>query len=163
MNLMNKRWWVAVIVVAAVLVWAGVWYFNKPASHLFEGQLIKIVSAGELELLGTHIVDGDADSSDFLNPKTVRVKITPETRLTKVTLYFPSREELKASGGIWSPSGLRQEEESGSAADFENKSGLPIAVTTLKNVFNAKTFEASEIKYTIHFYPEELLPNPFLQ
>lgn len=85
--------------------------------------------------------------------KEVRVRIAPETTITKTVIHLPTIAQIEASGGYYKLEDQPRDTLPGSLDEI----GLNdvIIVHTTGNIFHRTSFTATEIEYLVHMYPEE--------
>lgn len=87
-----------------------------------------------------------------------RIKITPETKISKEIWYMPTDDELEALGGMITVDQVTREVVVGSVDDFSKNDavGFPLSVIMDYDIGNDKDIIASEIKYLETIYPDQL-------
>jgi hypothetical protein len=146
---------IAIVVVAAA---AGIWAYqkrDKTESKSFVGGIEK-VEGSTVTLNGFYEVPAAPEKETPDNRVNVDIIITPDTKLTKTLLHYPTPAELEKTGGAYKPSELRQEQVQGSMEDLKSGTVDGFFAYSEKNIYGKKAFEASEIKYMWTVYPAEL-------
>lgn len=141
-----------------VLLAAGVFYWassrERIVSKSFVGQ-IKSATDGKFVLNGFYQIPDDPSKEKVDDRMNVEVLVGSNTKYTKTLLYYPTREDLAASGGMYRPEDLRKEIVSGSVEDLRTGQVDGFYAHSERNVYGKKQFMASEILYIWTVYPEE--------
>lgn len=133
----SKRWLglVLVLIIAGVLVWGGSkWYANYQQlnqSHQFIGKISEVRPDKNLMVVGTHVLDANADKSDYKNPQTLEILITPATKFINIA---------------WDSKTFKNVRQAGSMADLTP--GISVTVRTIANSIADATINAYEVDYT---------------
>lgn len=148
-------WFVALLIVAGVLIWFGPklysQYQNRPQSHTLFGQ-IKEVKDNEILISGVHIIDGTQKISDHNSSQDITVKFNTNTKFVKTVWHMPPREEWEKVRANFDFNSVKKDQQSGLLDDLKVTVGIPITVKTSNNTINRKTVTASEIGYNIYLY-----------
>lgn len=150
----NKKILIAVLAVIILSALAYKFFFIETfESKEFIGS-VKKIEGDYVYAFGVFTV---IDHPEFYDPKermNVRIEITPKTEIVKNLIHMPSRAELQASKGRWNPADLRTEFVAGSLEDIKNAQGMPVKITTSKNIFKKPEFTAQKIEYIEQVYPD---------
>ncbi len=144
---------VLAVAVGGVLVWN--WKFRiKYQSNEFVGRVEKI-EGKTVSLKGVYVVLEHPEALSSANQKDISVTVTADTKFVKTSIFLPTAEELKKTGGVYKADDLKREVGVGTMEDItlnDSVSGLSVRVKSVENVYGRSSFVASEIGYTVPVY-----------
>ena len=159
-NYINKKILVAELIALIILGAFGVYYTfklhqkNMIIATNFSGGLVNIDSgASTLTVYGSFNSDKHPEVAKI--PKTIKIKINDQTKITRVVVVMPTQEQLIESHGFFDGSKLQRNSSTGSfhtiVKDFpdDKTTHLNIFATASNNVYGKDSFMASEIKYEV--------------
>jgi len=166
-QLSGRRWLnLTLLVVVLILVVSIPLYVlyikNKIEAHAFVGSIQNIKDSK------TIIVEGLFDTKDrpdlFIpnNIRNVEVQITSKTRIIKVYILIPIKEELDKTGGVFYPEKLPKEERPITLEILKNEFQYgrgEVMITASSNIFNKLKFKAEEIRLHVFSYPGDDIPS----
>jgi len=153
MDISKKFLLVFLVVLLAGVIFGWGWYSkNRVIAKEFIGT-VKSVEGNAIVVEGVYSTPDQPELMQADKRKTIQIMADEETKLVKESLYLPSAEELKDTGGRYDPSKLKREESAGSLEDLKAEN-ISIRAKSDINVYGSEFFTASEIRYIEPVYPD---------
>ncbi|MBX4190337.1 hypothetical protein KW791_03535 [Candidatus Parcubacteria bacterium] len=150
-TLLKKILFGAVLIIAGLGIWG--WFQihqSKAVAYQFAGQL-QGVNGNDLSIEGDYVYE--ANSKGVPEKRTATAVVDKDTKIIKVSIFLPSSQELKASGGRYNADALKREATTGSIDDLK-KIAQSISVRAKGNIYGKSKFTITEVTYIIPVYPK---------
>lgn len=146
--IMHQRFLVLIVVIAVAASAFVFWDYydkNRIFANKFVGQ-IKEVQDNILILEGSYVAEGHLELNSEL--RRVKAVVGPETKLVKVSVYMPTKEELELNKGKFYPNLLQREEGEGFLEDLKDGTvNQPVTIKNSFNIYKRKGFIIGRLEY----------------
>ena len=136
------------IIILLVIIAGIFWFFNRKTVNEFSGNLVSI-EGQEMVVSGVYL--GDEIDDSIQEPRNVRVVITNETKIERISFNVPDTDET------FNPSELPKEVSIinlDTLKDDTESNTLGFLITSKKNIYNKSRFEAEMISYFLPVFSD---------